>query len=65
MLKLIMKSLMTNINVDITVNTIGNTKFSINVSLETKNCNINKNVSSGEDIDGYDIRNTYFNEFKV
>lgn len=56
---------MTNINVDITVNTIGNTKFSINVSLETKNCNINKNVSSGEDIDGYDIRNTYFNEFKV
>ena len=47
-----------------TVNTAANTTFSIDVSLETRNCDISQNVSSGEDVDGNGSRNTSSNEFE-
>lgn len=50
--------------VDTTVNTTANTTFSIDVRLETRNCDISQNVSSGEDVDGNDSRNTSSNEFE-
>ena len=53
-----------NTTVDTTVNTTANTTFSIDVSLETRNCDISQNVSSGEDVDGNDSRNTSSNEFE-
>lgn len=52
-----------NTTVDTTVNTTANT-FSIDVRLETRNCDISQNVSSGEDVDGNDSRNTSSNEFE-
>ena len=53
-----------NTTVDTTVNTTANTTFSIDVSLETRSCDISQNVSSGEDVDGNDSRNTSSNEFE-
>ena len=51
-----------NTTVDTTVNTTANT-FSIDVDLETRNCNVSENVSSGEDVDDNDSRSTFFNKF--